>query len=73
MSYEYGSESKLLELPNPYQLQNRLLWLCGALLVVAGVVSLLELPLMRHRRRLAWADSAKLVGPGWAKGKVNIV
>jgi len=41
MSYEYGSESKLLELPNPYQLQNRLLWLCAGLLVVAGVVSLL--------------------------------
>ncbi|MEO8836528.1 MAG: hypothetical protein ABI364_07290, partial [Caldimonas sp.] len=41
MSYEYGSESKLLELPNPYQLQNRLLWLCGALLAIAGVVSLL--------------------------------
>ena len=34
MSYEYGSESKLLELPNPYQLQNRLLWLCGAVLLV---------------------------------------
>ena len=33
MTYEYGSESELLELPNPYQLQNRLLWLCGALLV----------------------------------------
>jgi len=29
MTYEYGSDSKLLELPNPYQLQNRLLWLCG--------------------------------------------
>ena len=41
MSYEYGSESKRLELPNPYRLQNRLLWLCAALLVVAGVVSLL--------------------------------
>ena len=41
MSYEYGSESKRLELPNPYRLQNRLLWLCGALLVMAGVVSLL--------------------------------
>ena len=41
MSYEYGSESKRLELPNPYRLQNRLLWLCGALLVLAGVVSLL--------------------------------
>jgi hypothetical protein len=41
MSYEYGSESKLLELPNPYQLQNRLLWLCAAILVGAGIVSLL--------------------------------
>jgi hypothetical protein len=41
MTYEYGSESKLLELPNPYQLQNRLLWLCGGLLVAAGIVSLL--------------------------------
>ena len=40
MTYEYGSESKLLELPNPYQLQNRLLWLCGAVLLVAGVTSL---------------------------------
>ncbi|MEO6364236.1 MAG: zinc ribbon domain-containing protein [Caldimonas sp.] len=41
MTYEYGSESKRLELPNPYRLQNRLLWICGALLMVAGVVSLL--------------------------------
>ena len=41
MTYEYGSDSKLLELPNPYRLQNRLLWLCAALLVAAGVVSLL--------------------------------
>ncbi|MEO7115933.1 MAG: zinc ribbon domain-containing protein [Caldimonas sp.] len=41
MSYEYGSESKRLELPNPYRLQNRLLWLCAALLLAAGVVSLL--------------------------------
>jgi len=40
MAYDYSSESKLLELPNPYQLQNRLLWLCAALLIVAGVVSL---------------------------------
>ena len=40
MSYDYSSESKLLELPNPYQLQNRLLWICGAILLIAGVVSL---------------------------------
>ncbi|MEP7057798.1 MAG: hypothetical protein ABI809_08510, partial [Caldimonas sp.] len=46
MTYEYGSETKLLELPNPYQLQNRLLWLCAALLLGAGVLS------------LVWAKSA---------------
>jgi len=40
MSYDYSSESKLLELPNPYRLQNRLLWLCAATLVIAGIVSL---------------------------------
>lgn len=41
MTYEYGSESKRLELPNPYRLQNRLLWLCATLLVAAGILSLL--------------------------------
>lgn len=40
MSYDYSSESKLLELPNPYRLQNRLLWLAAALLLGAGVTSL---------------------------------
>jgi hypothetical protein len=40
MSYDYSSESKRLELPNPYQLQNRLLLGCAALLVAAGVTSL---------------------------------
>ena len=40
MSYDYSSESKLLELPNPYQLQNRLLWLCAAVLLAGGVLAL---------------------------------
>ncbi len=40
MAYDYSSESKLLELPNPYRLQNRLLWLCAVLLLAAGVASL---------------------------------
>ena len=40
MSYDYSSESRLLELPNPYRLQNQLLGLCAAVLIVAGVVSL---------------------------------
>jgi hypothetical protein len=40
MSYDYSSESKLLELPNPYQLQNRLLWTCATILLLGGIVSL---------------------------------
>jgi hypothetical protein len=40
MAYDYSSESKLLELPNPYRLQNRLLWLCAAALLIAGITSL---------------------------------
>ncbi len=40
MAYDYSSESKLLELPNPYRLQNTLLGLCTVLLVGAGVLSL---------------------------------
>ena len=40
MSYDYSSESKLLELPNPYRLQNLLLWLCAAVLMIGGVTAL---------------------------------
>ncbi len=40
MSYDYSSESQRLELPNPYRLQNRLLWLCAMLLLAAGVTCL---------------------------------
>ena len=39
-AYKYGSESKLLELPNPYRLQNLLQWICAALLVAAGPMCL---------------------------------
>src|SRR4029079_3819967 len=62
MSYEYGSESKLLELPNPYQLQNRLLWLCGALLVVARVVSLLWAKSAIEQSELRLAGAPLLAG-----------
>ena len=41
MSYDYSSESRRLELPNPYRLQNRFLWLCAVLLVGGGLWSLL--------------------------------
>lgn len=40
MSYDYSSESKRLELPNPYQLQNRVLLASAVLLLIAGVTSL---------------------------------
>ena len=36
MSYDYSSVSKLLDLPHPYRLQNRLLGLCEALLMAGG-------------------------------------
>lgn len=57
MSYDYSSESKRLELPNPYRLQNRLLWLCAVLLIVAGVTSLVwaRNALQDHSPRLAGA------------------
>ncbi|MEO6409229.1 MAG: zinc ribbon domain-containing protein [Burkholderiaceae bacterium] len=41
MSYDYSSESRRLELPNPYRLQNRFLWGCAALLIGGGLSSLL--------------------------------
>ena len=62
MSYEYGSESNLLELPNPYQLQNRLLWLCAVLLVVAGVVSLLWAKSAIEQSELRLAAAPLLAG-----------
>jgi hypothetical protein len=71
MTYEYGSESKRLELPNPYRLQNRLLWLCAALLLAAGVLSLLwaRQAMQESALRLAGAPilaGLLLVGAGLA-------
>jgi uncharacterized membrane protein HdeD (DUF308 family) len=37
MSYDYSSESTKLEMPNPYAVQNRMLFLCAAVLVLAGL------------------------------------
>jgi len=42
MSYDYSSESKTFELPNPYRFQNLIFLLCGACLVVAGLYSLVD-------------------------------
>lgn len=38
MAYDYSSENKRLELPNPYRLQNLWLWLCALLLIAGGVL-----------------------------------
>ena len=42
MSYDYSSAGATLELPNPYKVQNLLLFLSGGTLVVFGVLALLE-------------------------------
>jgi hypothetical protein len=57
MAYDYSSESKLLELPNPYRLQNRLLWLCAVVLLAAGVTSLwwARTAMQEHAMRMAGA------------------
>ncbi|HEX4511073.1 MAG TPA: zinc ribbon domain-containing protein [Burkholderiaceae bacterium] len=40
--YDYSSESRRLELPNPYRVENAFLLLCAAVLVTGAVVSLLR-------------------------------
>lgn len=62
MAYDYSSESKLLELPNPYRLQNRLLWLCAMLLVIAGVVSLFLARAALQGQSLRFAAAPLLTG-----------
>jgi hypothetical protein len=62
MSYDYSSESKLLELPNPYRLQNRMLWLCATLLVLCGVLSLFWARDALQGRTLAAAAAPLLAG-----------
>ena len=69
MSYEYGSESKRLELPNPYRLQNRLLWVCAALLAAAGILSLLwaQRAIEASALRLAAAPLLADARAGWRR------
>ena len=62
MAYDYSSDSKLLELPNPYQLQNRLLWACAALLIVAGLVALWWAREAMQAHALRMAGAPLLVG-----------
>ena len=64
MSYDYSSESKVLELPNPYQLQNRLLWLCAAVLVGTGVLALFWARTAIERNTLQLVAGPLLAGIG---------
>lgn len=41
MAYDYSSENKRLELPNPYRVENQCLFICAAVLVLAGITALL--------------------------------
>jgi len=41
MAFAYSSECKALELPNPYLVQNRILWICFALMFSAGILTVL--------------------------------
>jgi hypothetical protein len=66
MSYDYSSESKRLELPNPYQLQNRLLWLCALLLSAAGLTCL------SWARDAIQAQSLRLAGAPLLTGLVML-
>ena len=42
MSYDYSSESARLEMPNPYRIQNRLLFACALVLVLTGLFCLMQ-------------------------------
>lgn len=42
MSYDYSSESKTFELPNPYRFQNLILFICATCFLVAGLYSLVD-------------------------------
>jgi len=41
MAYDYSSENQRLELPNPYRTENLFLFICAAMLLLAGLVALL--------------------------------
>ena len=54
MAYDYSSDNKRLEIPNPYKAQNRLLLISAAVLLIAGLACL-------------WIGRGALAGPRvWA-------
>jgi hypothetical protein len=58
MGYDYSSDSKTFDVPNPYKLQNRLLFLASAVLLLAGISSLWQ-----TRNLLKAAAGLQLVAP----------
>ena len=58
MGYEYSSDSKTFDVPNPYKLQNRLMFLASAVLLAAGTASLWQ-----TRNLLQAAAGLQLVAP----------
>ena len=57
MAYDYSSENKRLELPNPYRVENLFLFACAAVTFVGGVTGLLwaRAALQSHATRLGVA------------------
>ena len=57
MAYDYSSENKRLELPNPYRVENLFLFACAAATFVGGVTGLLwaRAALQSHATRLGVA------------------
>ena len=55
MSYDYSSEGKQLELPNPYRVQNQLLAVCSVLLIIGALFCL-------WKGREAWLEHEAITG-----------
>ncbi len=58
MSYDHGSDTPQLALPNPYRLQNAVLLLAGAVLIVGGVMAV-----WWAREALQRADNVRIPAP----------
>nr|MBP7485725.1 hypothetical protein [Aquabacterium sp.] len=55
MSYDYSSEGKQLELPNPYRVQNQLLAICSVLLIIGSLFCL-------WKGRESWLQNQAMTG-----------
>ena len=57
MAYDYSSENKRLELPNPYRVENLFLFACAGVTIAGGLVGLLwaRTAIQSHATRLGVA------------------